>query len=62
MADKAKKRSKFEQTYQHKAGICITLYDATGGPINPVAQEEFEEAALHIAQQHPNHLLSIAVE
>ncbi len=56
---KGKKRS--EQTYQHKQNaINITLYDVTGETIDPTAKQEFEDAALTIAQKHPNTLLSIA--
>lgn len=65
MVEQAKRKSrkkKDEQTYQQKQNaVCITLYDTTGEIISPVAKEEFEEAALHIAGQHPNILISIAV-
>ncbi len=57
----AKKRKKDEQTYQQKKNaVCIVLYDTTGETLSPVAREEFEEAALHVASNHPNVLLSIS--
>ena len=56
----AKKKSK-KQTYQPKpSAICIVLYDTTGTPLDPTARQEFEDAALAVAQQHPNVLLSIS--
>lgn len=57
----ASRKKKQEQTYQQKQNaVCIVLYDTTGETLSPVAQEEFEKAALHVAAQHPNVLLSIA--
>ncbi len=59
---KSSKRKQPKQTYQHiENAVNITLYDTTGTTINPLAKEEFEEFALHVAQKYPNLLISIAV-
>lgn len=57
----AKKKKERAQTYQPKPNaVCIVLYDTTGTALNPLAREEFEEAAFQVAQHYPNVLLSIS--
>jgi len=56
MKPKAKKSKK--GYVQKQNAVNITLYDQTGEYLDPVAQKEFEDAALEVAMRH-NILLSI---
>ena len=55
MADKKNKK-----TYKQKQNaICVTLYDASGEVLSPIAQQEAEDCLLQVAIEHKL-LLNIA--